>query len=31
MPRINTINNNDGTYEGLTMFLFLDEENDANI
>jgi len=31
MLRINTINNNDGTYEGLTKFLFLHEQNAANI
>jgi hypothetical protein len=31
MLRINTTNNNDGTYEGLTIFISLDEENAANI
>ena len=31
MLRINTINNNDNTYKGLTMFLFLNDKNAANI
>jgi len=31
MLRINTINNNDGTYEELTKCLFLHEQSASNI